>query len=154
MEMPKPGPEHARLARFAANWTGEERMYPSPWDPSGGSAQATLRGRATCDGFWIVGDYEQRRAGAICFQGHSVMGYDAQAGEVTLHWFDSMGLGVDVLRGKFSGDTLAPTSRNPMGVHRLTHDLREPETLRSRMGTSRDGQTWTPMFDGVYRLER
>ena len=153
MEMPQPGPEHARLARFAGKWSGEEKMHPSPWEPQGCTAAASMQSRVACDGFWVVGDYEQRRDGVVCFRGHSVLGYDQQAGEVTLHWFDSMGIGAEVFRGKFLGDALVVTCKNPMGFHRLTYDLRDANTLCARMETAQDAKTWSPMFDGVYQRE-
>jgi hypothetical protein len=150
MDMPKPGPGHEKLELFAGNWSGEETMHPSPWDPAGGKATATISNRTACDGFWVVGDYEQRRGGAVTFRGHSVAGYDERSGEVQLHWFDSMGMGADLFRGKFDGSRLTLTCTNPMGHHRLAYDFSERGTMRSRMETSADGQRWSPMFDGVY----
>ncbi len=150
MDMPKPGPVHEKLARFAGTWSGQETMHPSPWDPKGGLADATLTSRVACDGFWIVGDYEQRRGGVVTFRGHSIFGFDAKTQEVVLHWFDSMGMGPDVFRGKFSGETLAVICENSMGRHRMTYDFSEKRTLRSRMESTLDGDVWQPMFDGVY----
>jgi len=153
MEMPKPTPVHRELAALAGRWTGDETMHPSPWDPQGGVAKATISNHVACDGFWVTGDYEQRRGDVVTFRGHSVFGYDAPSGEVTLHWFDSMGMGTDVFRGKLEEKRMALTSQNAMGLHRMTYDLSEKGTLRSRMETSRDGKQWTPMFDGVYHRE-
>jgi hypothetical protein len=151
MEMPKPTPVHKQLEAFAGTWSGEETMHPSPWDPKGGVASASLTSRVACDGFWVVGDYEQRRNGAVSFRGHSVFGFDQQSQEVTLHWFDSMGMPTDVFRGKFDGAKLTLTAKNPMGQHRLTYDFSDKKNLRSKMETSQDGKSWMAMFDGVYQ---
>ncbi len=154
MEMPKPGPGHKKLEQFVGTWKGEEKMHPSPWDEKGGMAEASLTSRLACDGFYVIGDYEQRRGDMITFRGHSVFGYDEKTQEVSLHWFDSMGMGADVFRGKFQGQALTLLCRNPMGQHRLTYDFTEKGRLRSKMETSQDGKQWQAMFDGVYHHER
>ncbi len=150
MEMPKPGAGHKKLETLAGTWTGEEKMFPSPWEPKGGTATATISNRVACAGFWVVEDYEQKRGAVVTFRGHAVWGYDAQAGEVVLHWFDSMGMGAELFRGRFEGERLTVTCKNPMGTHRLSYDLLEKGTIRSKMETSQDGKTWAPMFEGVY----
>jgi hypothetical protein len=60
-----------------------------------------------------------------------------------------MGMPADVFRGKFQGQVLTLVCKNPMGTHRLSYDFAERGTLRSRMESSQDGQSWQPMFDGV-----
>jgi hypothetical protein len=150
MDMPKPTPNHKKLEALAGTWSGEEKMHPSPWDPKGGVAQGTMTGRVACDGFYVVSDYEQKRNGAVTFRGHSVFGYDANAQDVVLHWFDSMGMGADVFRGKLQGQVMTLDCKSPMGHHRLTYDLNEKGTLRSKMEMSQDGKQWQTMFEGVY----
>ena len=59
MEMPKPTEEHNVFHKMAGSWTGEETMYPSPWDPAGGKAVARTSSRVGVDGFALIGDYEQ-----------------------------------------------------------------------------------------------
>jgi hypothetical protein len=78
------------------------------------------------------------------------MGYDEKAQEYVLHWFDSMGMGDDVFRGRLEGQRLTLLSKNFMGHHRLTYDLSEKGTLRTKMEMSGDGKQWKAMFDGVY----
>jgi hypothetical protein len=150
MEMPKPTAGHKKLEMLAGTWTGDETMHPSPWDPKGGVANATMSSRVAVDGFYVIGDYEQRRNGVVTYRGHSVFGYDEKAQEVVLHWFDSMGTGEDVFRGRFQGQTLTLTCQNPMGHHRLVYDFNEKGTLRSKMEMSQDGKKWSAMLDGVY----
>jgi hypothetical protein len=150
MEMPRPTALHKQLEGLAGTWIGEEQMHASSWAPAGYTASASLTNRVACDGFYVTGDYEQKREGVVTFRGHSVFGCDPKSGEITLHWFDSMGLGVDVFRGSLAGQRLTLTCQNAMGTHRLAYDLSEKGTLRSRMESSKDGKQWAPMFDGVY----
>ena len=150
MEMPKPGPIHKKLEAFAGAWSGEEKMHPSPWEPKGGVANATIKNAVACDGFWVAGDYEQKRGSVVTFRGHAVYGVEPKGDEIVLHWFDSTGMGVDTFRGKFQGQILTLTCQNAMGTHRLVYDLSEKNTLRSSMETAPDGKTFAPMFDGVY----
>jgi len=152
--MPKPTPGHMRLEAFVGAWSGEEEMYPSQWDPKGGVAEATLTNVVACDGFWVTGDYEQRRGGEVTFRGHSVMGYEPKSDEVLMYWFDSMGMGMEVFRGTFDGDRLTLTSKGPMGFNRMGYDFNEKGTLRSRMEMSQDGKQWKTLFEGVYHLRR
>ena len=51
MEMPKPTDVHKKLERLAGKWKGEEKMYPSPWDPNGGIAVGRVNNRPALDGF-------------------------------------------------------------------------------------------------------
>ena len=63
MEMPKPTADHKRLEKLAGIWKGTETLFPSPWDPKGGQAEGTTRGRVCLSGFAVVIDYEQSRGG-------------------------------------------------------------------------------------------
>lgn len=80
MEMPRPTEAHRRLHALAGDWTGTEKMHPSPWDPQGGTAEGRVQNRVALDGFAIVQQYEQRRGGQISFSGHGVFSWDAAAG--------------------------------------------------------------------------
>src|SRR3712207_8323064 len=58
-------------------------------------------------GHHVIADYEQRRGGAVNFQGHGVFGWDRQLARYTLHWFDSTGLGSgEPAFGDWEGDRL------------------------------------------------
>jgi hypothetical protein len=154
MGMPKPGDDHKRLEKLAVTWQGTETMYPSQWDPNGGEAQGTTRGRSALGGFAVVVDYEQTRDGKSTFEGHGVYTWDDKAKEVVLHWFDSMGQGREEFRGSWDGDgeRLTLTSRNPMGHTRMLYDFSERGALSSSMEMSQDGQSWSKLFDGRYAI--
>lgn len=150
MEMPKPTEAHKQMERLAGSWSGEETMYPSQWDPTGGTATARIDSRLALDGFALIGDYEQQRGGVVTFRGHSVWTYDGQANEYLLHWFDSMGCPPNVFRGKLDGDALTVTCRDATGNWRLTYHFVGEGQLRTRMDISQDGEQWTTMFEGSY----
>lgn len=151
MEMPKPGELHHQLARLAGKWTGEDRMFPTEWDPQGGTQVARWDNRVALNGFALVTDLEQEKDGEIVFSGHGIWTVDdAPKGEYTLHWFDSMGFGLEVFRGGWQGDRLIIESQSPNGNARLTYDLSQTDVLGSQMESSQDGESWTKMFEGRY----
>ena len=48
--MPTVGPEQKRLnALFCGTWRGEEKLYPSDWDPNGGASFGTWVVHASLD---------------------------------------------------------------------------------------------------------
>lgn len=150
MEMPKPSPGHANLARMAGNWKGEDTMYPSQWDPKGSVANAMMKARVDLSGFALICDYVQEKDGAVVFTGHGVTTYDPEQDLYTLHWFDCMGSPPEVFTGNLKNDILTVAHGGP-GMHaRLTYDLSKPGTLRTSMEMSQDGKAWNKMFDGVY----
>ena len=151
MEMPKPTADHQRLERLCGDWRGTETMHPSPWDPNGGQADGRTVAHLALGGFAVVVDYTQARGGATTFEGHGVYTWDAGAGEVVLHWFDSMGQGREEFRGTWNGDVLTLTSKSPHCLMRMTYDLSQAGRLASAMDTSQDGAQWSRLFDADYR---
>jgi hypothetical protein len=148
--MEKPGEAHQKLAQLAGNWRGEEKMHPSPWDPKGGIAIATLNNRMALAGFTLIGDYTQSRDGKITFEGHAVWVYDSEQSEYRLHWFDSLGGGLELFKGRLMGQTLTVTSEGPQGFARLIYRFEGEGRMSTRMEMSADGADWKPMFDGTY----
>ena len=149
MEMPKPGPAHQQLAKLAGHWTGSEKMHPSPWDPQGGMATGKVTNRVALDGFNVIQDYEQVRDGAVTFRGHGVFSVDAESGQSTLHWWDSMGCTASLFTGSWKGDTLVMTSKSPMGWSRCSFAL-AGSRYTFAMEMSQDGKQWAPAMDGSY----
>jgi superfamily I DNA/RNA helicase len=62
--IPKVTEAHRRLERLVGAWSGEERLYPSPFDPLGGAATGRVRNQLALDGFAVVQDYERLKARA------------------------------------------------------------------------------------------
>jgi len=150
MEMPKPSSGHARLEELAGAWEGEEQMYPSPWDPKGGTAIGRTNTRVALGGFALIGDYEQERGGHITYAGHVVWTYNPKSDICSLNWFDSMGSPPEVFTGRFEGKVITVAHGGP-GTHaRLTYDLSEPGILKTKMEMSQDGAAWATFFDGRY----
>ena len=54
MEMLKLTPSHKKLQRIVGNWTGEEKLNPSPWDPKGRTAVGKVNNRSGLDGFIVT----------------------------------------------------------------------------------------------------
>jgi hypothetical protein len=152
MEMPKPGDVHKKLGALVGEWSGSEKLHPSPWDPVGGKASATVTNRWIADGFAVVQDYEQRRNGKVTFRGHGVFWYDPRKQEYVMHWWDSMGGTGGEYRGTFDGDVLMLGAPMPQGGHaRTSWDITGADGHTFRMEVSPDGQTWQPSMEGSYK---
>lgn len=151
MEMPKLAPGHSFFERMAGQWSGDVKMYPSPWDPKGGTAPASTRIQVQLNGFVAIGDYDQKKDGVTAYAGHSVFTYDAENDLYTLHWFDSIGSPPEVFTGKRVGQVLTLAHGGP-GMHaRLTYDLTDQAELKSSMEMSQDGAHWQKFLDVSYR---
>lgn len=151
MEMPKPIEEHHRLEKLAGTWTGEETLFPSPWDPAGGPATGVFEARVACDGFWLVADYAETRNGQISYRGHGVYGYDRKEQVYTMSWFDSMTETVAApAKGRWDGNRLVFTAQTPMGHSRFTYEFQDERRYRFLIETSQDGKQWARMMEGQY----
>jgi len=147
MEMPKPTEHHQRLETLAGRWQGTETMYPSQWDPEGGTATGHNDNRLALNDFVLITDYRQERDGVTTFEGHGIMTYDPKKSVYVLHWFDSIGSPPEVFEGTFDGDVLTIGH----GMHaRFTYDLSQEGVLGSRMDMSPDGDEWATVFECDY----
>ena len=151
MGMPTPSAGHQKLELLAGRWEGDERMYPSQWDPKGGVARGTTNSRIALGGFALISDYEQERDGVITFSGHGVYTYDPESELYSLFWFDSMGSPPEVFVGQFTGDVLTLSHSGPPMHVRLTWDLTQSGKLASKMEMSDDGVSWNKLFDAECR---
>jgi hypothetical protein len=151
MEMPKVTPHHEKLYAFAGEWDGDEKMMPSPMGP-GGPAKGKMVGRVDIDGFWVITDYVQTQNGAATYRGHGVYGYDAETGEYTWYWVDSMGMSSVPSRGKWVSDTLTFESSHPGGKGRYVYRWEGKDTHHFRIENSFDGgATWVLFMEATYR---
>lgn len=150
MEMPRPGAAHAQLAKLVGEWTGDEKLHPSPWDPQGGTAVGKVSNRLALDGFALVQDYQQLRGGQVTFAGHGVFWFDPEKSITTLHWWDTMGGALNVFTGRFTGDELVMDTVGPMGHLRCRFSVRGV-TYQFTMEVSPDGKQWFPSMEGSYR---
>ena len=154
MEMPRPTDAHRKLERLVGRWSGEERIFPSPWDPKGGQAIGRVDNRIALDGFIVVQDYEEERNGSINFRGHGIFCWDATQHCYVLYWFDSMGMPPNVFKGNFEDNILTLTSKEPNGLSRAVFDFSKEGEYKFLMEVSEDGTPWHPSIEGHYTLER
>ena len=153
MEMPKVGAEQKRLNElFSGVWRGEEKLYPSDWDPKGGTAFGTWVVHASLDGFNTVVDYTEERDGTINYRGHGIHGWDRHCGKYLVYWFDNIGvMPHEPAKASLDGNRYTYQSDDgPMGWTRMTYDF-SADKLEFRIDKSKDqGKTWNPMHEGRY----
>ena len=151
MEMCKPQEQHLKLKSLEGTWVAEEKMYPSPWDPKGGTALGRIVSRIDLDGFFLVSDYVQERGGQVSYRGHGVYGWNGPASRYTMHWFDSMGspAGEPAL-GTWEGNRLTFGMQSPMGHHRYAYEFEGEGKYHFKLEHSQDGKAWTTFMEGHY----
>ena len=142
---------HRRFEQMAGTWVGEETMYPSAWDPKGGTAIGRTVGRVTVGGFALVIDYEQTRGGAVTFAGHGIYTFDPMSELYAMTWVDSIGSPPERFTGKFADEVLVMGHGGPPMHVRMRSDYTRPDRIASSMEMSADGRTWNKLFDGDYR---
>ncbi|MGH7149620.1 MAG: DUF1579 domain-containing protein [Planctomycetota bacterium] len=127
-EVPKPGPEHAELAKSVGTWDAEiESMMGGP--PSKSKGIETVK--AGPGGLWVLGDIQSEFMG-MPFAGHSVTGYDTSKGKYVGAWVDSMGTYLTTMEGTFDGKTRTGTffmeMPDPSSGKAVTHRMVEKWT--------------------------
>ncbi|MGE0545849.1 MAG: DUF1579 family protein [Kofleriaceae bacterium] len=155
--MPTVGAEQTRLAElFVGTWKGEEKLYPSEWDPKGGSALGTWTVRAAVDGFCLVVDYDEERDGTVVYRGHGIHGWQDNAQCYFVYWFDNMGvMPAQAIKAKLEGNRYTYQSNDgPTGWTRMTYEW-IGDRFEFRIDKSKDGTAWSPMHEGKYtRMSR
>jgi hypothetical protein len=106
-EMPKPGPEHARLKEQVGTW--ETTMKAGGTDTKG-----TVRFTMDLGGLWLCGAMESELFGTK-FQGKSLDSYDPSRKKYVSVWVDSMSTGPVIMEGTYGpdGKTLTMTGEGP-----------------------------------------
>ena len=151
MQMPRPTRYHQKLEALAGRWSGEEKMFPTPWDPEGGTARGEMKSRIDMDGFGLVQEYVQKRKGKVSYRGHGVVGYCPDEKTYLWHWSDSMG-GVpsSVTRGTWKGSKLVFQSAHAMGHSRYTYTFHRDGTLGFSIENSQNGNDWAMFMTARY----
>jgi len=150
MEMPVPSPAHQALQILEGSWSGQEKIHPSPFVPSGAVATGRVVNRSALDGFAIIQDYQQETGGKINFQGHGVFRYDAEKGAYVLYWFDSFGMPPSEYIGDLVDQVLRLSAITPQGYARVTWDFSHPGHYHYSLEVSPDDQQWYPSIEGRY----
>lgn len=102
MEMPKPGPEHQWLAKWAGTWDAVMKFRMSeeqPWQ----EVKGTLEARMGLNGFWLMSEFTCNFMGTP-FKGQELMGYDPFKKKFVSTWVSNMDPQVTVSYGTLSED--------------------------------------------------
>lgn len=147
--MPTPGPEIAKLAELMrGSWRGEEKLYPSEWDPVGGPAVGTWNVTVGLGGFAVIVDYVEERDGKQNYLGHGVHCWDQRAGTFMHYWFDNIGIVAQKpTRGTLEGTKYWYLSDDGT---RMTYEWANDTMTFVIEKSSDDGATWKPMHEGRY----
>jgi len=146
--------EHLRrLVPSVGVWEGEERLA-DPNGPPGARiiAKGQSEARLAVGGAVLATDYRQTIGGKDTMQGHAVTIWSSRDGRYRMYFFDSSGGDPSVFQGNMTGDTLVLEGEGPNGS-RIRHRTDHPdgETMRTRSDMTFDGESWTEVFEGVYR---
>lgn len=139
---------HRSLHRLEGTWRGEERIAPSPWDPTGAVASAEVRNQVALDGLVVIQEYDQSRAGAVVFQGHGI--FSVNGPEIVLDWWDNWSATPRQFRGQVTGETLTLLSRDPKGMARASWRIGATEYSYT-LEVSPDGAQWSRYIAATYR---
>jgi len=152
MQMPEIRPEMRRLAElFVGTWRGDERLFPSTWDPVGGPAVGTWTVRAVAGGFALALDYVEERDGRVTYQGHGVHAQDVGTGQLAAFWFDNIGVVPTAgVPATFADDRYRYTEVGPSGHTRFTYAW-QGGVFTFTIERSPDGATWAPMHAGTFQ---
>ena len=148
---PKPGPEHERLGVFVGNWTFVGEMKPGPMGP-GGKMTGSDRLQWMPGNFFVERRFEGKGPMGQ-MSGLEILGYDAAKKAHTFTFVDSMGsMGAGTMT--VSGNTWTFNGTTSMGgksmQERCTLEFGAGGgTLKIACGSSADGKSFTPMFEGT-----
>ena len=145
-----PTDQHQRLWVFEGTWSGDETLYPAPWDEAGGTARGTLVYRKAVHGRFMVSDYVEEQDGRVVFEGHGVYGYDADRDVYTMFWFDPSGGGGPAapLPGRWAGETLTFERTSPRA--RYVYRFDGPERVTFSVEHAPEGGELRPLLVGRY----
>ncbi|MCI0587799.1 MAG: DUF1579 domain-containing protein [Planctomycetes bacterium] len=108
MEMPKPGPEHAKMAKSVGTWDAEvESMMGGPGAPPMKSKGSEIV-KALPGGLWLTSDFQGEFAG-MPFHGHGIHGYDTLKKKYVGAWVDNMVTSLATMEGTFDEATKTGT---------------------------------------------
>jgi hypothetical protein len=88
-----PGPQHAKLAKMAGEWTCAVKYQMDPSQPAQES-QSTATITTLMDGRYIQ-EVDAGQMGGMPFNGIGVTGYDNVSGKYVFTWIDNMGTGIE-----------------------------------------------------------
>jgi Protein of unknown function (DUF1579) len=149
MELPRPGPEHAKMGYFVGKWHSTGTLKPGPWGPGGAMA-----GDDECSlmpgGFFVVCNSEG--TGPLGkLRGLGVLGYDAETKVYTWNGFNNMGEN-ESAQGTVSGKVWTYRGENSMGGKafqtRYTITEGSASSYDFKAESSENGTNWTTIMEG------
>ena len=152
-DLPKPGPEHARLKEMEGTWDAVMEM-------GGQKSKCVATYKSICGGMWIESDFEGD-LGGIQFKGHGLDGYDLQKKEYVGLWVDSMSSTPLNSVGTYDADKktlkMTGTSTGPDGKpakHTMTSVMKDADHMTFKMSmVGPDGQE-QPAFTIEYTRKK
>jgi hypothetical protein len=153
-EMPKPGPEHAKLKEIEGTWDAHMKMRPAPGAPVM-EGKGTYTTKMDLGGFWLIGDFQGEFQGQP-FKGHGIDGYDQMKKKYTGYWVDSMASFGMNSEGNYQGKTLvmvgqAPNMEGKMTKYTMKSELKDKDTLVMEMY---EGDGKEPMMTITYKRKK
>lgn len=100
MPLPKPGPEHAMLAKWAGKWNSVTTMSQGPMKMTWAG---TCDARVTAGGLWMETDYKSTDP-KVPFEGHEIFGYDPNAKKFVGSWVDSWSTAITPFESEWNAD--------------------------------------------------
>lgn len=149
VELPKPGPEHKRMAFFIGTWHSEGEMKSGPFGPPG---KLSFKDKIEWGpgGFFIVMN-STGKGPAGDMQAHAVMGYDAEKKMYTYTAFNNVGL-TETAMGSLTGDTWTWTSESMVAgkLIKSRYIIKEtgPASQVYSWEFARDDGTWEVTMEG------
>jgi hypothetical protein len=112
---PKPPAELDGIKWLEGNWHCDGKAPAGPMGPEH-AYKSTMKIKRDLDGFWYVGEYEQRKSkdNPTTIKARTFMGFDPVAKKVITFGVDSVG-GALQLNGAIEGDKIASEGEGTMG---------------------------------------
>jgi len=150
-EAPKPTAEHAKLAFFVGNWSGEGEMKPSPFGPGG---KTKTKDRCEWwDGKFAVVCHSEGTGPVGPMKGIGILSYNAEEKVYTWYGVDNTGMTMmSVPRGTVSDKTWTYTGEDKMGgivvKSRFTIQELSPTSQSFKWEVQGEGGAWNTVMEG------
>jgi hypothetical protein len=149
-EMPKPGPEHARLKKREGTWT--TTMKAGDMEHKG-----VVKNKMELGGLWLVSSLESD-IGVGKFFGKSLETYDARKKKYVSVWFDSMSTTPMTMEGNFDTEKKTMTmvgdgvgQDGKPAKWKSVSKMPDDDTIEMAMYV---GDAKAPMFTVTYRRKK
>jgi hypothetical protein len=150
--LPKPGPEHELLAKWAGHWTSTTTMSMGPQKVTW---SGTVDTRIVAGGLWLVSEHKGNDP-KMPFEGHEIMGYDPNLKKYVGSWVDSWTTSITPFESEWNAEKKqirsVMTVKGPDGQPAkmlMVIDVVDDDHHDARMWTSAD-ESGEPMMTIAY----